>query len=138
MLVRAASIWILLAAPSLCLLSPLTYLWLKWAQLAALAVSLALVPGLGRRLSGPGAAFWWGAGGGVFATAVGATVRRLPAAEAALAATLPGVPPAAVHAMLTSHWILAAVLSALINGGLFGVAAWYLAWWGRRRHRLLA
>lgn len=125
----------LLAAPNLLSLRAATYPWVRPAQGVAVVGALVAMGYFGRASRRLRAAFWWGAMASIAATLAGATILRLPAARAALAANLPGVPYPAVEAMLAIHWRVSAALSALLNGLLFGLAGLYAAWWGRRTRR---
>jgi hypothetical protein len=122
----------LLTAPNLLTLQAATYPWVRPAQWVAVVAALVAMGYFGRASRRLRAAFWWAAMASVAATLAGAVILRLPAARAALAANLPGVPGPAVDAMLAIHWRVSAALSALLNGLLFGLAGLYVAWWGRR------
>ncbi|MCL6563215.1 MAG: hypothetical protein K6U87_09430 [Firmicutes bacterium] len=125
----------LLAAPNLLTLQAATYPWVRPAQWLAVIGALIAMGYFGRASRRLRAAFWWGAMASIAATLAGAAILRLPAARAALAANLPGVPAPAVDTMLAIHWQVSAALSALLNGLLFGLAGLYVAWWGRRIRR---
>lgn len=140
MIAYGTLLFAVLTSPSILAFWSTTYAWMAQARFVGFLASVAILVALGRGLKKRSRPRFWpgmevGAVAAFLATGVSQFVIRLPRAQAAFMAQLPGVPRQAALTMLHLHAVTGTILSGLMAAVGYGALGGLAAWWGGRTVR---